>query len=440
MRVAILAFGSRGDTQPCVALGAGLAARGHRVTVVAAGRYGGLVEEAAGRRGDLREAGRDGAAAQGAGRPDGGEAGGPGARGTLELSPISVDPLRIVESEEGQAWLRSGPAGFVRGFRRIVEPLAERLVTEVDAACASADLVLSPALGGLGHHLSERYGMPYALLHFQPGEPTRAFPNPLVPFRTLGSAGNRASYTLVEGLSGLLLGRMVDRLRGRVLGLGPMRGGMFRRARADGVPVLCGVSPSVVARPADWPDCVDLTGYWFMDRPWSPPAELEDFLDAGPPPVYVGFGSMVPADPAATARTVVAALRAAGMRGVLQGLPCDGADDMLVIGDADHARLFPRMAAVVHHGGAGTTGTALRAGVPGVVCPFFSDQPFWGARVAALGAGPDPLPVRRLTAEGLAGRVARAVRDAGMRAAAARLGERLRAEDGVARACQTLGA
>ncbi|GAT70140.1 glycosyl transferase [Planomonospora sphaerica] len=405
MRIAVLAFGSRGDTQPCVALGAGLAARGHRVTVVAAGRYGGLVEEAG-----------------------------------LVLSPLGVDPQGIVESEEGQAWLRSGPAGFVRGFRRVVEPLAERLVAEVDAACSGADLVLAPALGGIGHHLSERYGMPYALLHFQPGEPTRAFPNPLVPLRTLGPWGNRGSYALVEGLSGLLLGRMTDRLRARVLGLGPLRGGVFRRARADRVPVLCGVSSAVVARPADWPEHVHLTGYWFAGRRWTPPPELVAFLEAGPPPVYAGFGSMAPADPAATARAVVAGLRAAGMRGILQGLPYGGADDMLVIGEADHAWLFPRTAAVVHHGGAGTTAAGLRAGVPSVVCPFFSDQPFWGARVALLGAGPAPLPVRRLTADALAGRVAAAVRDPGIRSAAVRLGERLRAEDGVARACEALGA
>ncbi|MFC4060841.1 glycosyltransferase [Planomonospora corallina] len=419
MRVAILAFGSRGDTQPCVALGAGLAARGHRVTVVAAGRYGALV----------------------------GEAG-------LGMSPLSVDPQRIVESEEGQAWLRSGPAGFVRGFRRVVEPLAERLAAEVDAACAHADLVLAPALGWFGQHLSERYGMPYALLHFQPGEPTRHFPNPLVPLRTLGPWGNRASYALVEGLSRVLLGRMVDRLRGRVLGLEPMRGDPFRRARTDRVPVLCGVSCAVVDRPADWPANVHLTGYWFAERDWSPPPGLEAFLEAGPPPVYVGFGSMAPADPAATAETVVAALRAAGARGVLQGLPygghtaggadgartAGGADDMFVVGEADHGWLFPRMAAVVHHGGAGTTAAGLRAGVPSVVCPFFSDQPFWGARVALLGAGPAPLPVRRLTVGALAGRVAAALRDAGMRKAAARLGERLRAEDGVARTCDILGA
>ncbi|MER5621885.1 glycosyltransferase [Streptosporangium sp. NPDC002544] len=405
MRIAVLAFGSRGDTQPCVALGAGLARRGHQVMIVAAGRYGGLVEEAG-----------------------------------LEFSPISVDPLKIMESEEGQAWLRSGPAGFARGFRMIVEPLAERLVAEVDAACAGADLVLSPALGGFGHHLSERYGMPYALLHFQPSEPTRAFPNPLVPLRTLGGAGNRASYALVEGLSWLLLGRMVNRLRGRVLKLGPMRGSPFRRARADRVPVLCGVSPWIVGRPRDWPDYVHLTGFWSLERALPPRSEIVAFLDAGPPPVFVGFGSMVPANPVATAETVVAALRRAGVRGVLQGMPYEGADDMLVIGDIDHEWLFPRMAAVVHHGGAGTTGAGLRAGIPGVICPFFSDQPFWGARVASLGAGPAPLPIGRATVGALAARVAHAVRDPGTRAVAARLGERLRAEDGVGRACEALGA
>ncbi|MEU4834794.1 glycosyltransferase [Streptosporangium sp. NPDC023615] len=407
MRIAILAFGSRGDTQPCVALGAGAAGRGHRVTVVAAARYGDLVRRA-------------------------GPAG-------LGFGPLGVDPLGIVGSEEGQAWLRSGPAGFVRGFRTIVEPLAERLAGEVDAACAGADLVLAPALGAFGHHLSERHGMPYALLHFQPSEPTRVFPNPLVPLRTLGGAGNRASYAFVEALSGLLLGRLVNRVRGRVLGLGPMRGDPFRRARADRVPVLCGVSPHVVGRPPDWPEHVHLTGYWWPERaePLAPgPAA---FLDAGPPPVFVGFGSMVPADPAATAETVVAALRRAGMRGILQNLPYPGADDMLVIGDADHAGLFPRVAAVVHHGGAGTTGAGLRAGVPTVVCPFFSDQPFWGTRVASLGAGPAPLPIGRLTVDALAARVTHAVRDPGTRVAAARLGERLRAEDGVRRACDALG-
>ncbi|GAA2400425.1 glycosyltransferase [Nonomuraea africana] len=385
MRVAILAFGSRGDTQPCVTLGEGVRARGHEVTVVAAERYAPLM-------------------------------------GGLTLAPLSVDPVRIMESEEGQAWLRSGPLGFVRGFRRIVEPLAEKLVAEVDAAARDADLVLAPALGGMGGHLSDRYGMPHVILHFQPSHPTAEFPNPLVRLRTLGSWGNRASYALIERLSRLVLGRMVDRLRGTVLGLGPQRG------HRDATPVLCGVSPLVVPRPRDWPGHIHLTGYW-RPAPRPLPADLVAFVEEGPPPVYVGFGSMRP--PASLAGRVLGALELAGVRAVVQGLPAEPSGTVFPVEEADHAALFPLMAAVVHHGGAGTTAAGLAAGVPNVVCPFFSDQHFWGARVAALGAGPEPLPVRRLTSEGLAARLARAVRNQ-------RLAARLREEDGVRQAVDLL--
>ncbi|MFI6500212.1 glycosyltransferase [Nonomuraea typhae] len=360
MKVAVLALGSRGDTQPCVALAQGLAGRGHEVLVVAARRYAHLV-----------------------------------GAGVLHV-PLSVDPAAVADSPAGQAWLASGPLGFVRGFRAVVEPLAERLVAEVDAACAKADLVLAPALGALGRHLHERYGMPYRILHFQPSHPTGAFPNPLVPAATLGRLGNLASYAAVERLSWLVLGRMVNRLRARVLGLGRMRGSPFAADRRARVPVLCGVSPHVVPRPGDWPEHVRLTGYWTL-----PGQELDEelaaFVEEGPPPVYVGFGSMVPADPLLVAERVEEAVRLAGVRAVVQGLPVNGSAGVFPVFESEHAALFPRMAAVVHHGGAGTTAAALRAGVPGVVCPFFADQPFWGRRVAALGAGPPPLPIKRLT-------------------------------------------
>ncbi|MEV0593085.1 glycosyltransferase [Nonomuraea cavernae] len=395
MRVAVLAFGSRGDTQPCVALAAGLLARGHRVTLVAARRYGPLAEGAA-----------------------------------TVFAPLGVDPVAVVESPEGQAWLREGPLGFVRGFRTVVEPLAERLVAEVDEACAGADLVLAPALGAFGRHLHDRYGMPYAILQFQPSEPTGEFPNPLVSLRTLGGMGNRLSYAVVERLGWLALARMVNRLRARRLGLGPLRGSPFAADRRDRVPVLCGVSPLVVPRPRDWPEYAHLTGYWRLPERSPPPdpGGLEGFLRAGPPPVYVGFGSMTPAEPHRVAERVVAGLRLAGLRGIVQGLPVAASDEVLPVGEVDHARLFPRLAGVVHHGGAGTTGTVLTAGVPGLICPFFSDQPFWGRRVAALGVGPPPLPIGELTAEALAARLRFVPK---YREKAARLGRLLRVEDGV---------
>ncbi|MEV0384361.1 glycosyltransferase [Nonomuraea sp. NPDC050643] len=368
MRVAVLGFGSRGDVQPCAALARGLAGRGHEVTLVAAGRYA--------------------------------RTGPPGTR----FVPLEVDPVAILESEEGQRWLRSGPLGFVRGFRDVVEPSAAKLAAQVDGACAGADLVLAPALGAFGRHLHDRYGMPYRILHFQPSEPTREFPNPLVPLATLGALGNRASYALVERLGWMVLGRMVNRLRSSVLGLGPLRGSPFAADRRARVPVLCGVSPLVVPRPPDWPEHVRMTGYWRLPGT-GVGEELEDFLAAGAAPVFVGFGSMAPREPERVAAEVVAALRRARLRGVVQGLPVAADDDLRVVGEVAHDALFPRMTAIVHHGGAGTTGTGLAAGVPNVVCPFFSDQPFWGRRVTALGAGPPPLPIRELSRETLAARL-----------------------------------
>jgi UDP:flavonoid glycosyltransferase YjiC (YdhE family) len=435
--------------QPCAALARELAARGHAVTLVAPRRYAWLA-----RRGDgdvaPPECGSGGGVAPpecgggGVAPPEcGGEDVAPGDRGDrygatagpgVAFAALSVDPPAVVESEEGRRWLGSGPLGFVRGFRTVVEPLATTLVKEVDAACAGADLVLAPALGAFGRHLHDRYGIPYRILHFQPSEPTREFPNPLVPPATLGPLGNRASYAVIERLGWLVLGRMVNRLRSSVLGLGPLRGSPFAADRRARVPVLCGVSPLVVPRPADWPGHVHLTGYWRL-----PAAEadggIEDFLQAGPAPVFVGFGSMVPGEPERVAAEVAGALRRARMRGVVQGLPVAEDDDVRVVGEVAHERLFPRMAAVVHHGGAGTTGTALAAGVPNVVCPFFSDQPFWGRRVAALGVGPRPLPVTGLTRDELAARLI-AVHE--YRENAARLGRLLRVEHGVKNAADLI--
>ena len=171
------------------------------------------------------------------------------------------------------------------------------------------------------------------------------------------------------------------------------------------------------------------------------PSKLREFLRAGPPPVYVGFGSIAGRNPAQTTQTVVGALERAGQRGVLSsgwgGLEAARLPGTVFKLDAaPHDLLFPHMAAVVHHGGAGTTAAGLRAGKPTVVCPFFGDQPFWGARVAALGVGPAPIPQRRLTAENLAAAIRRAVTDTEMQGRAYELGVKLRAEDGVGRAVQ----
>ncbi|MCO5973399.1 glycosyltransferase [Actinoallomurus soli] len=399
--IVIFAAGSRGDVQPCVALGRGLAERGHGVRLIVAAGHEPL---AAG----------------------------------LDTSVLSVDPARLLETDEVREWLRNGrnPLGFVAGFRRVIRPMAEMLLGEILAGCKDADLLIFPTLGFVGHHLAEYLGIDDALIHFQPSQPTSAFPHPLVS-RAYGA--NRLSYHLVEQLAWQLSRPFLNTWRRDTLALPKLPlGGPIRTVRD--VPVLACFSEAVVPRPPDWPSHVHVTGYWFLDEPsWTPGPRLADFLAAGPPPVYVGFGSMTPPHPEAMAATVRAALRAAGVRGILAfGDDGAGDDDVLVVGDVPHSWLFPRMLAAVHHGGAGTTAAALRAGIPAVVCPFFGDQTFWGGRVAALGAGPAPLPIRRLAPEPLTARITAAVGDERMRRRAADLGRRIAAEDGVARACAAL--
>jgi UDP:flavonoid glycosyltransferase YjiC (YdhE family) len=207
------------------------------------------------------------------------------------------------------------------------------------------------------------------------------------------------------------------------------------------MPVLYGFSPSVLPPPPDWSSEVHVTGYWFLDPPedWTPPSRLVAFLEAGPPPLYIGFGSMGSRDPQKTSQLVLEALAPAKQRAVILsgwgGLEtADLPAHAIAVDSVPFSWLFPRCAAVVHHGGAGTTAAGLRAGVPSVVIPFFGDQPFWGRHVAELGVGPAPIPRRKLTAERLARTIEIAVGDAGMRRRAAELGTAIRAEDGVAQA------
>ncbi|MFO7697050.1 MAG: glycosyltransferase, partial [Anaerolineae bacterium] len=234
--------------------------------------------------------------------------------------------------------------------------------------------------------------------------------------------------------------------RARVLGLSPAPlWGPFGSERMRQAPVLYGYSPAVIPPPPDWEGRAIVTGYWMAapDEAWEPPSDLARFLEGGDPPVYVGFGSMSSRHPEQTADLVLGALARTGRRGiVLSGwggiVPSGVSASVYVLDGAPFGWLFPRMAAVVHHGGAGTTAEGMRAGVPSVIVPFFGDQPFWGRRVAALGVGPSPIPRRRLTIDNLAAAIEEACSDGAMRECAKELGARIQAENGVARAVEAI--
>jgi len=414
VRVLVLAIGSRGDVQPYVALGKGLRQVGHEVFLATSDEFVTLVES-----------------------------------NGLRFRRLSTNPRALIEGEAGLAWLESGrnPVAFVRRLARLVEPLWEQFLDDCWRVCAGAEAIIFSPLGFPAWEIAEKLKIPSASAALQPGTRTFAFPSPLVtPGFSLGGIYNWLTYLLVEQLMWQPFRGVLSRWRRDVLELEPLPFlGPAVRFNSQHVPLIYGYSPSVIPRPSDYPDWVKVTGYWFLDQAaeWQPPAGLVDFLNAGPPPVYLGFGSMTTRKRDELSALVVDALRQAGQRGILltgwAGLG-DSAltDDVYQIDYAPHDWLFPRVSAVVHHGGAGTTAAGLRAGVPSLVAPFFADQPFWGQRVAALGVGPAPIPQKNLTTDRLARAIRQATSDEKMRVRSAALGARIRSEDGVARAVEVL--
>jgi sterol 3beta-glucosyltransferase len=238
--------------------------------------------------------------------------------------------------------------------------------------------------------------------------------------------------------------KLLNQWRADKLGLAPGKLDPARGGRT--IPKLYGYSRHLLPNPPDWDDATYITGYWFLPPTanWQPPSALREFLDSGPSPVYAGFGSMTSQDAEGLTRKVLAACESTCQRVILAtgwgGLVArDLPPSAYALDSAPHDWLFPRCSAVIHHGGAGTTGTGLWAGRPTLVCPFFGDQPFWGRRVYELGVGPQPIPQKRLTAESLAQAMRQLVSDEAMRQKAQALGEKIRAEDGVGEAVRIIG-
>jgi UDP:flavonoid glycosyltransferase YjiC (YdhE family) len=308
-------------------------------------------------------------------------------------------------------------------------------------------ILYSPVGIYIGVHIAEKLQVPTVGAMLQPFHRTRAFPSFAFPAqRQLGGLLNLVTYIPADALFWVPYRSAVNQFRREQLDLPPIpRRVNYARQWQRHSPVIYAFSPSVVPKPRDWGDHVEVTGYWFLDREsgWQPPPGLARFLAAGPPPVYVGFGSMSTRSPQETTELVLRALSQTGQRALLSsgwgGLSeLDLPENVFQVEAVPHDWLFPQMAAVVHHGGAGTTAAGLRAGVPSLIVPFFMDQHFWGRRVAELGAGPPPIPRKQLSVERLAEGITVAVTDEKMRRRAAELGGIIRAEDGVARAVEAI--
>lgn len=277
-----------------------------------------------------------------------------------------------------------------------------------------------------------------------PFSPTRAFSGALLPLpNSLGGSLNLLSQHITRQIVWQMYRPADKGVRQQVFDL-PRRSfwGPFNSKMLNQAPILYGFSPSVILPPADWdPSLIHITGYWNLEPSdgWTPPLALTQFLESGTPPIYIGFGSMSNRKPEETADVVLQALKQTHQRAIVftgwAGLQkADLPDTVMMVDSTPHSWLFQHVAAVVHHGGAGTTAAGLRSGVPSIVVPFHGDQPFWGRRVAELGVGPSPIPRSKLTAEKLSHAIQSAMGDAAMRQRAAELGTKIRAEDGIANA------
>ena len=415
MRILIIATGSRGDVQPYIALGKGLQAAGHQVRFMTHENFEALVTSHG-----------------------------------LDFWGIGGDVQEIAQSADMRQRVEGG--NFLRlmaQMAREAQQGAVRLAQTGLAAVQEMDHILA-GMGGLyiGLAIAEKLKLPLIQAYLLPFTPTREFPSVLVPNipTLLGGSINRLSHHLTRQVIWQGFRSADNSARREILAMSPASFfGPYTSDRLRGMPVLYGFSPSVIARPGDWNETIHITGYWTLDSSsdWQPPADLMDFLTAGQPPVYIGFGSMSSRDPRETASLVIKALEMCGQRAVLSsgwgGLDAsDLPDSICMLESVPHSWLFPQLAAVVHHGGAGTTGAGLRAGIPSIIVPFFGDQPFWGKRVAELGVGPAPIPRKQLTAARLAAAIQEAVSSEDMHQRAAQLGKKIQSEDGISNAVEII--
>lgn len=401
MRVLMITYGTEGDVRPFVALAQSLLERGHEAAVGTADGYADIV--------------------RGAGVP------------LLGFGNEMYAVMRTVMERSG------GVAGVLRQYPRLLAAMEVALDEQWEVARAySPDVVVFHPKPLAGPHIAERLGVPGLMAIPLPVyHPTRAYPSAMVPTlpRPLWPLSYRVAAASTRPYRGML-----NRFRGRI-GLGPMGKGTAEIVTPDGSPrhVLYAYSPSVVPVPPEYPPTAHVTGFWVPDAPAAEPSdEVRAFVEAGQPDLYLGFGSMAMGKLRERLSTVVAdALRRTGVRAVV-GAGWGGVegaampDNALLTGFVPHDWLFPRVRAVVHHGGAGTIAGGLRAGRPTLVCPLLGDQPFWGRRMHEIGVGPRPIPMKRLTAARLATAITDLLGDASYAERAERLGERVRREDGTA--------
>jgi len=404
MRIVIIAPGTRGDVQPYIALGKGLQNAGHYIRLVSHSNFESLVTSYG-----------------------------------LEFWSFGNDVKDAVENDEMRALAEKG--NFLLLMAKMAKEAQREALRFAEGGLLAAQGmdVLLAGIGGLfiGTAIAEKLDIPLVQAYVFPFTPTQEFSSVLTP--KLPTLLNYFSHQLARQVmwQGFRSADTIARKKVLNIPVSPLLG-PYHSKSARNMPILYGFSPAVIPAPSDWNGNTHVTGYWFVDETedWQPPSALLDFLQSGSVPLYIGFGSMSNRNPEQTADVVIEALALTNQRAILLsgwgGLHKSNVpNSIFMIDSIPHSWLFPRVSAVVHHGGASTTAAGLQAGIPSIIIPFFGDQPFWGQRVAELGVGAKPIPRKRLTAERLAKAIQEVVTNEGMRQRAAKLGKQIQAENGI---------
>ncbi|KAG6625986.1 sterol 3-beta-glucosyltransferase UGT80B1 isoform X2 [Carya illinoinensis] len=378
LKIAILVVGTRGDVQPFLAVAKRLQEFGHCVRLAAHANFSTFVRSAG-----------------------------------VDFYPLGGDP-RVLAGymARNKGFIPSGP-GEISIQRKQLKAIIESLLpacTEADLETgvpfrAQAIIANPPAYGHT--HVAEALGVPLHIFFTMPWTPTYEFPHPLA--RVPQSAGYWLSYIVVELLIWWGIRSYINNFRKRKLKLAPIAYFSTYRGSISHLPTGYMWSPHLVPKPNDWGTLVDVVGFCFLNlgSKYQPQEEFVQWIQKGPEPIYIGFGSMPLEDPKKITDTVLEALKDTGQRGIIDrgwgglGHITEIPDNIFLLEECPHDWLFPQCSAVVHHGGAGTTATGLKAACPTTIVPFFGDQFFWGDRVHQKGLGPAPIPISQFSVESL---------------------------------------
>lgn len=409
MRISMLTIGSTGDVRPYVLLGRELKKRGHEITIAAFAPFREMAEEAG-----------------------------------LHFFPLSGDVMNVMNN-----LMKPGVngTGFLNQVEKSLKHILPTLLDDLMQSADGADAMCCTFFGSMFYSIAEKYHIPCIQTQYFPMDPNGVTPISSAPRLNQSKSWNLTSYKLGYFLISLLEKRyLTDWRKAQGLSVRKITTKPDYTLQGHTIPVIYAISPLVMPRPRRWGEHIHMSGFWWNDEPciYEPDPALADFLAKGDKPLYIGFGSMVSGNMSKTFTTVVKAVRAANLRAIIslgwngEKLRMKNDDHVFFADHIPHDWLFKQVSAVVHHGGAGTTASGLRAGKPTLVIPFGGDQPFWGSRVQALGCGPKPLRRENLTVARLTKSLLDLTNHASYRVAAEELAERLRMEHGVQRAADMM--